>query len=396
MTRIDQLLARARLVDEPYSPKDIDAAAARIAARRTLSRGAGEEWAGPGEAPERADGTLAGATRDLRALCESAVAATGAMAHLGRFIGPLPEPCGARVLGCILQLTGQDDSARFWWQYAAGAGDRTATYCLYLQHLAQGERAEACWWHGQTGAGPQSAPEGHEDDVAITLRILRSLRTERGGEDMPGLFARLSQAGAVFDYVPAALSYTGDAIDLPLPDPDFTDHITTLTATPSACGTGEGGGPAAPPLPARELPARRSQPSRELSPEPSAFSPSPAPRQWHDSGGPFGHVQRNGDITTVWRHELAWQTFWKHCETCPACDPSGVPCPAYIGTSSMIDEITAGSPPPAGRNRRPIHCPPPDTTTTDSTRTPPPGGARTQFPAAPLPRASCGAAGEAD
>ncbi|MFH9125735.1 hypothetical protein [Streptomyces globisporus] len=57
---------------------------------------------------------------------------------------------GARVLGCILQLAESEESARFWWQYAAGAGDPAASSCLYLHHRALGEHAPARWWHDQT------------------------------------------------------------------------------------------------------------------------------------------------------------------------------------------------------------------------------------------------------
>ncbi|WP_392750341.1 hypothetical protein [Streptomyces sp. LN590] len=42
--------------------------------------------------------------------------------------------------------------------------------------------------------------------------------------------------GAVIDYVPAAVGYV-DGIDLPLTDPDFTDHIRTLTANTKAART---------------------------------------------------------------------------------------------------------------------------------------------------------------
>nr|MDT0526672.1 hypothetical protein [Streptomyces sp. DSM 41633] len=62
----------------------------------------------------------------------------------------LPEPPGARVLGCILQLAESEENARFWWQYAAGAGDPAPSYCLYHHHRALGEHAPARWWHDQT------------------------------------------------------------------------------------------------------------------------------------------------------------------------------------------------------------------------------------------------------
>ncbi|WP_329390650.1 hypothetical protein [Streptomyces sp. NBC_01716] len=62
---------------------------------------------------------------------------------------PLPDPAGARVLGCTLRLTRSDEAARDWWQYAAGDGDATAAFCLHLHHLARGELTEARWWHAQ-------------------------------------------------------------------------------------------------------------------------------------------------------------------------------------------------------------------------------------------------------
>ncbi|MFD5935535.1 MULTISPECIES: hypothetical protein [unclassified Streptomyces] len=56
---------------------------------------------------------------------------------------------GALVYGALLYLTGHPESAQFWWQLAAGAGRRTAAYCLHLHHLALGEMKEARHWHHQ-------------------------------------------------------------------------------------------------------------------------------------------------------------------------------------------------------------------------------------------------------
>ncbi|CAL9328814.1 hypothetical protein SUDANB6_00030 [Streptomyces sp. enrichment culture] len=60
-----------------------------------------------------------------------------------------PEPRSALVLACVLQLTDTDDGARFWRQYAAGAG-QPAAYCLCLHHPALGETHATRWWHTQT------------------------------------------------------------------------------------------------------------------------------------------------------------------------------------------------------------------------------------------------------
>ncbi|MFF3859820.1 hypothetical protein [Streptomyces sp. NPDC002209] len=265
---IDQLLARARLHDTSYAPPDI-----------ADTRGAPHHEPGArpcGAAPGEPHKDMRSAARDLRALCETAVTAA-AVAALGDFLtNKLPQPSGARVLGCILLLTDAEDSARFWWQYAAGAGDSIASYCLYLHHLALGENHEALWWRRQTTpsaarhpADPPKAPDargvadapgapdaatvlfdGAERNLAAdaslptTLRVLRALRPGGGGSKRGS-----STVKAVMEYVSAAVSYVDDDLELPLPDPDFTDRIRDLTAAPAR--TQKAGARTAPTLPAR-------------------------------------------------------------------------------------------------------------------------------------------------
>ncbi|GHB72103.1 hypothetical protein GCM10010377_73370 [Streptomyces viridiviolaceus] len=74
------------------------------------------------------------------------------------FLRPLENP--GRVLACILQLTDTDEGARFWWQYAAGAGQAAAAYCVYLHHLALGERNTAEWWHRRSTTCYATRPGG--------------------------------------------------------------------------------------------------------------------------------------------------------------------------------------------------------------------------------------------
>lgn len=258
---IDVLLARARLAEAPYTQDDIDAAAGRIAARVTAhihrdSRASAAEDS-PGQQPIPGDGGThaAGArgadaaAQDLRTLCETVVTSTDALTHLRLFISrSLPEPPGARVLGCFLQLTACEDSARSWWQYAAGAGDPAASYCLYLQHLAVGERGEADWWHTQADLTPTALDEeATEQEVSTTLRILSALKAT-GATEVP------EPVSAVLDYVPVAVGFVDDDLDLPLPDPDFTERIQALTTATSGASTQHHHHPAAP-LPERK-PAR--------------------------------------------------------------------------------------------------------------------------------------------
>ncbi|MEV6013395.1 hypothetical protein AB0M29_42425 [Streptomyces sp. NPDC051976] len=236
MTSINQLLSRALLLKESDVPADVvpydDAYA-------TTGWDDGTLWP---DVPRDSIGDTAAV--DLQTLCETVVM-QGAATALGDFVTQqLPAPDGARVLGCVLQLTDADDGARFWWQYAAGAGDDAASYCLYLHHLALGEADAAAWWRKQTRIDTQPAPETvalpyDEDDgqdlaldssTPTVLRVLSNLlgRTSR---------QRTELVDAVMDYVPGAVAagYIGNPdTEIPLPGPDFADHIAVILAAASS------------------------------------------------------------------------------------------------------------------------------------------------------------------
>ncbi|WP_101254095.1 hypothetical protein [Streptomyces barkulensis] len=260
---VDRLLARAHLTPTaPYTPDDIQAAltrvAARVAARRAdhpapaaagwPSSGAPvAETADTGGGHSAADQAAQAAARDLTVLCETVTARPDALEHLRIFLADrMPEPPGARVLGCLLYLAACTDSAQFWWQYAAGAEDTTATWCLYLHHLAQGEEGVADLWQLQADLPPATtSAEETEQEIATTLRVLHALKPHHG---LP------PAASALVAYVPAAVGIVDDDLELSLPDPDFTDRITTLAIS---------GAPARPrpnhrTTPAQPLPTRRS------------------------------------------------------------------------------------------------------------------------------------------
>lgn len=294
-SHVDRLLARALVAASP--PTDISAAEARIAARLTTGRAAGGRGgcadgtgpaaprpkpAAPGAAPappcntpraevvprprdgQRQDAAdrMAG---DLRTLCEAITRRPGALTLLQDLVARrVLEPPGARVLGCVLRLASHPDCAQFWWQFAAGAGDPAAAYCLYLHHMSLGEDAQAHgwlnWWHEEacTQAPPvvdplhEDAPTDHE--MAIALRVLRGFNKER---DLP------APVRAVLAYVPRAMDYRDDLeLDLPLPEPGFAARIEHLTAAPALATTGSGTAPA----------------GRELLPERRACNRPPEPR----------------------------------------------------------------------------------------------------------------------
>jgi hypothetical protein len=183
------------------------------------------------------------AAEDLRALCETLVSHTPATDVADFVTEQVPEPRSALVLACVLQLTDTDDGARFWWQYAAGAGQAAAAYCLYLHHLAQGEDTTADWWHQQTDdvqpapdnpasatePGPECAPgfnQVHSTSTTTILRILRHLAKHT-------VRPRTAAVTHLLAYIPTAVTigYLREPdMELPLPGPDFARRVRDVLA----------------------------------------------------------------------------------------------------------------------------------------------------------------------
>ena len=128
-----------------------------------------------------------------------------------------------------------------WWQFAAGAGQPAAAYCLYLHHLAQGEQTTAQWWHQQTDdlqPSPEpTACEGHHEPHPATgwqpatststttlIRLLRHLAKE-------AVRPRTADSTELMAYVSTAVTagwLREPDTDIPLPGPDFARRITAL------------------------------------------------------------------------------------------------------------------------------------------------------------------------
>ncbi|WP_326658681.1 hypothetical protein [Streptomyces canus] len=237
--RIEEILSRALLVRHRTVPRDIVPFSPRKD-RRTQP---------PGEPPHK-PGPPNAAAEDLRALCETLVTHTPATAVTDFVTDQVPEPRSALVLACVLQLTDTDAGARFWWQYAAGAGQAAAAYCLYLHHLALGESDTADWWHRQTDdvqppPGPPAQtpptpsteaapsawhPADHRITSTSTTTILRILRHLAKYSTRP----RSAAVTELMAYVPTAVAvgYLNQPdMDLPTPGADFARRISTLLAT---------------------------------------------------------------------------------------------------------------------------------------------------------------------
>lgn len=95
--------------------------------------------------------------------------ATGGAGGTGE--GGCPTPEGALVFACLLHLAGYREAAPFWWRFAAGGGNRTAAFCLCLDHRRRGEFRDADYWRGQyarlgeeAGGPAREAPKGTAAD----------------------------------------------------------------------------------------------------------------------------------------------------------------------------------------------------------------------------------------
>ncbi|WP_181802698.1 hypothetical protein [Streptomyces shenzhenensis] len=276
MSIIDDLLGQSRLLPDPQVPADVipydDIAYPAFTVDGRLL------WDGDGG--DVADDVAA---QSLAALCE-AVLAHCTPGQLADFLtDQLPQPRAAWLLGCALQLAGADDGARFWWQYAAGAGDEAPSYCLYLLHLARGDIHAAALWQAQ--AGPH-APDAYLDldqdapayrmmtadaSMSTVLRILSRLTRTRPRRPTP-------TASAVIDFVATAVAIGYDIhpdLEIPVPGPHFAEHLEIIIAATS-------------PAPARTQTACIPAPRRALpgTPATPARGPELPNRPTHKDGVP--------------------------------------------------------------------------------------------------------------
>lgn len=228
MNAIDRLLDRALLLEDPQVSSDTvpyeDTAYPALPPESTPRR--------HNDRRELADVT---ADKYLLDLCDVALSHSTPGQLVDFITEQLPAPRAAWILGCILHLADAEDGARFWWQYAAGAGDPAASYCLHLHHLAHGDNHAAAFWHEQTGLDTQPTPGYRTADTSIptVLRILSRLTPGTSRE-------HTAVADAVMAYVAEAVAAGYDrnpGYEIPLPGRHFAADIevilgdsTTLTA----------------------------------------------------------------------------------------------------------------------------------------------------------------------
>ena len=248
MTSIEDLLIRAALLKNPRIPEDT------IPYLDTYQDVPPPSPAGATAPDEVADEVAAD---QLQVLCEIAVTYTGASQFTDFITDELPAPGGAWVLGCLLHLAGAEDGSRFWWQYAAGAGERGASYCLSLYHRALGDVRTADFWLDQAEDDTQGRG-GEASSTATVLRIITQFNADNE--------RTLTEAAR------AVMSYTASAVnagyrrypdvEIPVPGPHFAETVQVILAV-----TGPARRPSVPTPEA--LPARSDGAGHTLaSPEP--------------------------------------------------------------------------------------------------------------------------------
>ncbi|MEV7076603.1 hypothetical protein [Streptomyces sp. NPDC093990] len=230
MSTIDDLLAQSLLLPCSHAPSDVvpyeDGADDDLLLWDSYGHDTGDD----------------SAAQSLAALCEAVVTYCFADQLSDFLTDQIPQPHTARILGCVLYLAGIDTGARFWWQYAAGAEDTPASYCLYLHHLAHGEPHAAALWQAQAGSyappadddtNAEDAPALHAmtPDTSLTtvLRILSHLTRTAPPRHSPA-------ARAVIEFVASAVAggYTRHPdLEMPLPGDYFAEKLEIVIASAS-------------------------------------------------------------------------------------------------------------------------------------------------------------------
>ena len=152
---LDRVLRDARLLVDEYRDYDSPTAEQRLARARARRAQHSAPADGPSDGPAPAAAPNLGpeheqARHELDLTSTLVLNAPHAEDSLARLIDTLNDADGALVFACLLHLTEREDGARFWWKFAAGAGNPTAAFCLYLDHRRNAEYRDADYWRAQS------------------------------------------------------------------------------------------------------------------------------------------------------------------------------------------------------------------------------------------------------
>ncbi|MGW2952829.1 hypothetical protein [Streptomyces eurythermus] len=141
---IDRILDQAAIPDT-VTDDELDDLKQEIVRDVTAALMFGAQPAPRGHHPTRMDG----AEESLKALSSRLLRSSRAAQHLAGIADDPVDIDGALHFACLLNLARKPEGALWWWQYAAGAGNATAAYCLHLFHLRRGELRDADHWMRQ-------------------------------------------------------------------------------------------------------------------------------------------------------------------------------------------------------------------------------------------------------
>ncbi len=230
MSTVDALLAQSLLLHQPHVPSDVAGHDDLDYTRLTEDFLLWDED-GPALADERA-------AQSLTALCEAVVARCTIDQFADFLTDQVPQPRAAWILGCTLQLAGADDGARFWWQYAAGAGDiPAASYCLYLQHLARGDAYATALWQDQALAhSPEDTDTAGTDEQPPACQVMTA---DTSLSTLLRVLSRLSRtrtqaAQTVIEFVAASVKASYDQypdLEFAVLGPQFVEQLVILAAS---------------------------------------------------------------------------------------------------------------------------------------------------------------------
>ncbi|MFY4721491.1 hypothetical protein [Streptomyces sp. LaBMicrA B280] len=216
---------------EPRRPFDV------AAGLRRLARDAGYLLP-PAPAPMRPESTPA--RHRLTAVASWSVTQAGAASHVKDLADVIGTPHtvfdgwtddldidGIYVFACSLYLANHPESAWFWWGFAAGAGHGAASYCLYLQHLTNGELREAdVWWERVEDA--LSDTEGDDLNVVERTTLIDALEGFAGYRARTGAH-RVVPIGDLREAVDRLADQYHDGL-LGRPDRRLADRLRELTS----------------------------------------------------------------------------------------------------------------------------------------------------------------------
>jgi hypothetical protein len=216
---IDAALEAAEALTHTYQDYDTDAALQRVTALADASTGQPTTEGVPSPYPTVHEQ----ATHDLDLAVSLIVDAPQAQPSLTRLLDSDPiEPQGALVFAALLHLAGYREPSQFWFEFAAGAGSRTAAFCLFLLHRQRSEHRAAAYWRAQMGTHPQ-APSQPPTTAPRTPPLLpdgvrRDLISRCWQGRRPSLPPRLA---AVIHTLPAE-PFDDDFGQIPRPDHTLT------------------------------------------------------------------------------------------------------------------------------------------------------------------------------